>query len=74
MTKPVMLSNDDMVLLPSIILLEDDASDNKEYRERVLLPSIILLEDDAYCAVPSDDSVLLPSIILLEDDVRKRKR
>ena len=34
------------VLLPSIILLEDDAKERIEQAKEVLLPSIILLEDD----------------------------
>ena len=35
-----------IVLLPSIILLEDDCDIDNKFAWDVLLPSIILLEDD----------------------------
>ena len=41
-----MMSFSVLVLLPSIILLEDDFSSNFHLHQSVLLPSIILLEDD----------------------------
>ena len=56
------------VLLPSIILLEDDKKNVLILMSTVLLPSIILLEDDSYFSSSSGKLVLLPSIILLEDD------
>ena len=58
-----------VVLLPSIILLEDDCSGIKFINVSVLLPSIILLEDDTRIAKRVYIPVLLPSIILLEDDL-----
>ena len=64
------LSKQQTVLLPSIILLEDDLMKVWYCGAIVLLPSIILLEDDWEAVPLSIFKVLLPSIILLEDDLR----
>ena len=68
MTKGLELITEEKVLLPSIILLEDDKYINQNGVYVVLLPSIILLEDDLAPLNNDVSSVLLPSIILLEDD------
>ena len=54
------------VLLPSIILLEDDAFSVCHDIQCVLLSSIILLEDDNRCGSKIEHNVLLPFIILLD--------
>ena len=62
------------VLLPSIILLEDDSAVIPNAVTEVLLPSIILLEDDQGSIQRKSWFVLLPSIILLEDDYSMKGR